>query len=123
TLAAFAVLSNEPDGRIDDGLAPDLEQVGYLGGKGSAPILLARSDASEGGIWRISPETVSELTDNVAAAEVSDTPPDNKTFTLAGAPLQDWGLLLGIAAGSFLLFWLISLGILAVMRSVGADRE
>jgi len=123
TLASFGVLSNDPGGRIDDGLPPDREQVGSLGGEEAAPIVLARGEGPEGvAVWRISSETVSDLESRAAVAG-TDSAEASDTFTIAGAPLHDWGLLLGIATGSFLLFWLISLAILAVMRSVITDRE
>jgi len=123
TLAPFGVLSNEPGGRIDDGLPPDREQVGSLGGEEAAPILLARSEAAEGAaIWRISSETISGLPTEAAAID-PEASVAGEGFTVAGAPVRDWGLLLGIAAGSFLLFWLISLAILALMRRVVTDQE
>jgi MscS family membrane protein len=123
TLAPFGVLSNEPGGRIDDGFAPELEQVGMLAGEDGAPILLVRSEVAEGpAIWRISPETIRAVRSK-APAVVENSSKVEEQRMVAGAPLHDWALLLGIAAGSFLLFWLISLAILAVMRRVVADRE
>jgi len=125
TLAAFAVLSNDPAGRIDDGLPADSEQVGELsGGDEDAPILLSRGEGPAGAlVWRISQHTIEELQSRLSAAEVAIPPEQAEAFTVAGAPLGDWLLLLGIAAGSFLVFWLIAAGILALLRAVITDRE
>ena len=59
---------------------------------------------------------------SVAATNPAE-PEDGESAEVAGAPLQDWALLLGSAAGSFFLYWLISAGLLAIMRRFVADRE
>lgn len=122
TLLPFGVLSNDPTGRLDDSLPPDVEQVGTLGGNGGVPILLTRAEGPEGvPIWRISHSTIQQLeTSAPSTRALSES--QNGGIQIAGARLRDWTLLLGIAAGSFFLFWLISAGVLALMRSMIRDH-
>ena len=124
TLLPFGALSNEAIGRLDDGLPADTEEVGRLGGEESLPILLTRTDSPVGSeVWGISQETVEALEAVSVAATNPAEPEDGESAEVAGAPLQDWALLLGSAAGSFFLYWLISAGLLAIMRRFVADRE
>lgn len=125
SLLPFAVLSNEATGRIDDTLAPEQEQVGTLKfGEKEEPILLVRGDVGEDQqLWRISTQTIKVLRAQ-APEPVAPAQAESITDTsVAGAPLVDWGLLLGLAAISFvglrLLASLILLGIGRVVR----DRE
>lgn len=123
TLLPFGVLSDEASGRIEDGLPIDMEQVGTLGGE-EAPILLSQA-AEPGGnaIWRISQQTMEELESRSPSAAALAEPAEDNGTIVAGAPLGDWALLLSIAAGSFLLFWLISAALIALLRRVVADCE
>ena len=117
TLLPFGVLSNDPTGRIDDSLPPDVEQVGTLAGDEGTPILLTRVEGPQGTpIWRIANSTIEQLEASAPSSEALD---ENRStgIEVAGAPVRDWALLLGLAAGSFFLFWLISAGILALMRA------
>ena len=124
TLLPFGALSNEAIGRLDDGLPADTEEVGRLGGKENPPILLTRTDSAFGSeVWGISQKTVEALEAASPAATDPAEPEDGESAEVAGAPLLDWALLLGIAAGSFFLYWLISAGLLAFMRRFVADRE
>jgi MscS family membrane protein len=124
TLASFGILSNDSGGRVDDGLPVESERVGALGGEPDAPILLARGESAAGGpVWRISEETIAQLESRAPDPETAPPAQEAEAFTFAGAPLGDWALLLGIAAGSFLSFWLISAAILALLRAFIKDRE
>ena len=124
TLLPFGVLANESIGRIDDDLSADLERVGALGGEEDAPILLSRSEGPEGGlIWRISQETIDDLKSRSPPPEALPQDEASDGFSILGAPAGDWLLLLGAAAASFLLFWLISAGILALVRAIVPDHE
>jgi len=124
TLLPFGALSNEQGGRADDNLAADLERVGAFDSQEDLPILLSRGEGEEGvPIWRVSEQTIDALQQEVPAGEELAPADEGQLGEVAGAPLADWALLLGIAAGSFLLFWLVSGGILAVMRAAVPDRE
>jgi MscS family membrane protein len=123
SLLSFAVLSNDPTGRADDGLPIAREQVGTFGGAGNAPIFLSRSEGPAGSpIWRISQETIGELTSRASLIMPRVETEEARAPLISGAPLYDWALLLGIAAGSFLVFWLISAAVLAAMRAIIADH-
>lgn len=125
TLLPFAALSDDPFGRVDDALPPDRERVGALGSdESAAPILLARNEGAEGApIWGISQDTIEELRELPPVAATREEAQESQPITVAGAPLVDWILLVGIAGGSFLLLWLISAVILVFLRRVVADPE
>lgn len=123
SLLPFGALSNETEGNTDDSLPPDQERVGLIE-TGGAPILLSQSEGPDGvPIWQISDETIELLVSRAPDADELASPQEGGGILLAGAPLEDWALLVGIAAGSFFLFWLISAGILALMRAVAPNRE
>lgn len=123
-LLPFSALPNESTGRLDDGLPPEVERVGTLAGEGEIPILLERGEGPEGvEIWRVSRETLDAIDDLVPAVEELPTAETEEALAVAGAPVADWLLLLGIAAGSFLLLWVVSAAILWLMRAAVADQE
>ena len=120
-LKLFAELSNEPTGFLDDGLEPDLEQVGVLpadlvgtvapandGVAEGEPILL-RQDEEEG-IWRIAASTTAALSEiEIGEGTIADEP--DRTL-VAGAPVEDWLRLIAIFLGLFLVFRLTAAAIL-----------
>lgn len=127
-LVPFAELSNDPGGRVDDGLPLDMERVGMLGGPEQVPILLQRTrtvtaasgEAPEAPVWRISPETLEALDVKSEALGLDDQP---EHFLLAGAPLRDWALLVGLLVGIFAAFWLLSWLILTGVRRLYREPE
>lgn len=130
-LVPFAELSNEPTGRIEDQLPPDMERVGTLGGPAEVPILLARADpapadgeAAAGAlptpIWRISEETIAALDERADGLLLEG---QAEAFIIAGAPLADWALLVGLLLIAFGIFWLLSWLILAGLRRILANPE
>ena len=125
SLIPFAGLSNEATGRVDDTLPPEQEQVGTLKlGNKEEPILLARGDVGEGQqLWRISSQTIRVLRAH-APEPPAPAPAESITDTsVAGAPLLDWGLLLGLAAASFIGLRLLASLVLAGIGRVVRDRE
>lgn len=124
SLLPFGALSDEPSGRIDDQLPIDMERVGTLSDEEDAPILLSQSQGPDGtSIWRVSSETIEQLQEIETRIEDTTGSSNDKELILAGAPVQDWALLIGIAAGSLVVFWLISKTVLAIIRTVVSDRE
>jgi len=114
TLATFQELSNAPEGRLDDGLAPELERVGSLPGE-DTPILLERQETEEGPpIWKIAPETLEALPDDLPASEMplSDSP------IVAGAPLWDWVTIFGLLIIAIVIARMVSALILLLLRQV-----
>ncbi len=123
-LLPFPVLSNDPAGKIDDGLAEDFEQIGELSGDGEAlPILLQQFTLADGTTqWRIAPETAQAIADFVPAEEV-EAIADEEGIAIAGAPLIDWVKLLGIALLGFLAFRLLAALIMAVLRRAISEHD
>ena len=100
-LAPFAMLSNAPIGRLDDGLPPEQEQIGsFKNGDQSVPIILSRTDDESGPIWRISQATIDALPAIPDTEGGSSPAPETEALidkNIAGAPAIDWLKLLGIA--------------------------
>ena len=123
-LLPFGALSDNPTGYVDDDLPIDVERVGTLGDEEDSPILLSQDEGTDGAnIWRISSETVEQLEDDGTSVEAGGQLQTGEEFTFAGAPVQDWALLLAIAAASLVVFWLISRALLAIIRVAVSDRE
>jgi MscS family membrane protein len=125
SLIPFAGLSNEATGRIDDTLPPEQEQVGTLklGGK-DEPLLLTRGEVTEGQqLWRISSRTIQLLRANAPAPAVPEAAQSITETSVAGAPLVDWGLLLGLAVVSFVALRLLASLALLALGHVVRNRE
>jgi len=121
SLQPYAILSNEAIGRIDDELPVDREYVGQITVQGKkVPVLLSRGDEEGRQIWRVSPETVDQVASVTrrggAAADAEHDGP-----VIAGAPLKDWGLLVGLGVFIFGGLWVISVLAVAGLRRLVAD--
>ncbi|MDT0575170.1 mechanosensitive ion channel family protein [Croceicoccus sp. F390] len=118
-LTPFARLSNDVAGSIDDDLLPQLENIGSLSlANGEEPILL-RKYADAG--WRIAPETLQIVE---AASADEENPASQTSFRVAGAPVLDWLLLLGVAIGTFLALRLLAQAIIVIFdRILGSTRQ
>ena len=117
----FAALSNETGGRLDDDLPVDQEDVGDVAMQGKkVPILLERGKDGDLQVWRISNETLAQ-----AAAAAKRAPaaqePEQEEYIVAGAPLKDWGILLGVGIVVFGGLWIVSALLVAVMRKLVAN--
>lgn len=114
SLEPYGELSNDVAGDLNDGLAPELEQVGALGGAEAQPILLQQVQGEDGAAyWQVSAETLRALEPTEADAEAVAAPAE---ATVAGAPLNDWLTLLGLLLLTFGGFWLVSRVILFLIR-------
>jgi MscS family membrane protein len=125
SLIPFAGLSNEATGRIDDTLPPEQEQVGTLKlGDKDEPLLLTRGEVTEGQqLWRISSRTIQLLRANAPAPAVPEAAQSITETSVAGAPLVDWGLLLGLAVVSFVALRLLASLALLALGYVVRNRE
>ncbi|WP_296942033.1 mechanosensitive ion channel family protein [uncultured Massilia sp.] len=117
----FAALSNEPGGRLDDDLPLDQEDVGDIVMQGKkVPILLERGKDGDLQVWRVSSDTLAQV-----AAAARRTPamqePEQEQYIVAGAPLRDWGILLGVGIVVFGGLWIVSTLLVAVMRKLAAN--
>ena len=125
SLKPFAALSNEAAGRIDDDLPLDQENIGEITLQGKkVPILIERGKDGDMQVWRVSGATLGQVAaatrrDPVAQKAVQEAEQDE--YIVAGAPLKDWGLLLGVGVLVFGGLWLFSTLVVALMRKMVAE--
>jgi MscS family membrane protein len=120
SLQPYAVLSNEPIGRIDDELPVDQEYVGQITVQGKkVPVLLARAEEDGRQIWRIAPATVEQVAIATRRSSAADSEEDG--LVVAGAPLKDWALLVGLGVVIFGGLWMVALLVVAGTRRLVAD--
>jgi MscS family membrane protein len=121
SLEPYAALSNDGPGRIGDELPVDQERIGEIRTRGrTIPVLLSRGEEEGLQIWRISRETATAI---AAVAEKSSAVADAQRpqFTVAGAPLEDWGMLVGLGALVFGGLWIAATILVALIRRLVAD--
>ncbi|WP_313706487.1 mechanosensitive ion channel family protein [Massilia sp.] len=123
SLQPYAVLSNEAVGKIDDDLPIEQENVGQITIQGKRiPVLLTRSEDEGQQVWRISQETMTQLAaaSRRPAASLAGGQRQDE-ITIAGAPLKDWGLLIGLGVLIFGGLWMVAALMVALMRRLVAD--
>ncbi|WBS01113.1 mechanosensitive ion channel family protein [Pseudoduganella sp. SL102] len=125
SIRPFAALSNEPGGTLDDELPIDQEAVGEITVKGKpVPVLLTRGQDGDRQVWRVSKETLSQIaaaTGRVTAAQQAEQAAEDKEFIVAGAPLKDWAILLGLGILVFGGLWMLAALLVADTRRMVAD--
>jgi len=124
SLEPFVALSNDPLGRVNDDLDVDREDVGSITIQGKeVPVLLARSGTGEQAIWKVARETASQLA--LATADTAAKAGSGKGigYMVAGAPVKDWLLLVGLAAASFAGLWFLASIVLIALRKMVRDPE
>lgn len=123
SLKAFATLSNQAAGRIDDDLPLDQENIGEVTVQDKkTPILITRSEVDGQQVWRISSATLGQIaaaTRRAPAGAAAEAPQDE--YLVAGAPLKDWGMLVGLGVMIFGGLWLVSALVVAAMRRLVTD--
>lgn len=118
SLEPYAAVSNDAVGRIDDELPVEQERVGQvtIGGK-KVPVLLSRAEEDGVQVWKISRDTVSQI----AAAGQRVQAATQDELLVAGAPLKDWGMLIGLGVMLFGGLWVVAALLVAIMRRLVAD--
>jgi len=121
TLQPYALLSNEPVGRIDDELPVDQEFVGQITVQGKkVPVLLARAADEDGReVWRVAAATVEQVAIATRRASAADL--EEEGLIVAGAPLKDWAMLVGLGVVIFGGLWLVALLVVAGARRLTSD--
>ncbi|WP_229205937.1 mechanosensitive ion channel family protein [Duganella sp. Leaf126] len=121
SIKPFAALSNQESGKLDDELDADQEDVGEVTLKDKKiPILMTRSADGDPRVWRISRETLDQI--SAAARRVPLPAPPAKDDTLVGgAPLKDWATLVGLGVAIFGGLWIVSVLLVAAVRRMIAD--
>ncbi|WP_299308443.1 mechanosensitive ion channel family protein [uncultured Croceicoccus sp.] len=123
-LRSFSELSSDAAGRVDDGLPPDRERIGTLGDADNTPIILMRSESADGAmVWRIAPETVDALEGQSRDLQLTDSNIDEIEggWAIAGAPIGDWLMVIGVFLGLFIAFRLVAAAILWLLRAALSD--
>ncbi len=109
-----AELSSDPNGNVNDGLAPDIERFGEIKADGhKVPLLAKRIKRDDKMLWLVSaatldqiPSLARELTGRSAEAPWVDMLPEGPS--VGGAPLSHWLILIVLAALSFGLAWALT---------------
>ena len=124
-LKAFALLSNEADGDLEDGLDPLIEDVGtFKTGDEQVPVLLRRSAIGDPLLvqWRVSSETIEALSDWRPDPTV-EARAEPGAFQVGGADLKDWILLVGLGTVLFAALRLLAAIVLAALRAIIPDHS
>jgi MscS family membrane protein len=121
SLKPFAALSNAETGKLDDDLDPNQEDIGEvtLADK-KIPILLTRVPDGERQVWRVSKETLGQLAALSKRIPVAQAPQQDE-YLVAGAPLKDWGILLGLGVIVFGGLWIFSVLTVTIGRRMVSD--
>ncbi|WP_379741225.1 mechanosensitive ion channel family protein [Massilia sp. GCM10023247] len=121
SLKPYAALSNDVLGKVDDELPLDQENVGQITVEGKkVPVLLTRSEQEGQQVWRISRETAGQIAQASKGATVAQEK-EKDGVAVAGAPLKDWGMLVGLGVMIFGGLWIVAALLVAVMRRLVAD--
>ena len=121
SLKPYAVMSNDAVGSIEDELPLDQENVGQITIAGKkVPVLLTRSEEDGQQVWRISRDTAGQIAQASRGAPVAQGK-EQDGIALAGAPLQDWGMLVGLGVMIFGGLWIVAALLVAIMRRLVAD--
>lgn len=106
-------LSSDPAGKLDDGLAAELERFATIRTPQTRVDLLMerRDDPKLGPIWLVAPDTVAEIPELAAAIRsglLDRYLPEAVVGGphLAGVPLGQWLVLILLGLGAYLLAWL-----------------
>jgi len=121
SLKPFAGLSNQEAGDLGDELDVNQEDIGEVTVQGKTiPILLTRSSEGEPKVWRISKETLTQIAAVTRRTPIAPQPAQDELL-VAGAPLKDWGVLLGLGVAIFGGLWIVSIVVVAAVRRMVAD--
>jgi MscS family membrane protein len=123
TLDSFQILSNEANGKFNDDLPIEQERIGEIVIQDKKiPVLLTKGQDGEHQVWRISRETLAQIAAATKRAPVAVEPVADE-IVVAGAPLKDWALLLGLGVLVFGGLWMLSSLIVIGMRKLVPDPE
>ncbi len=112
SFAPRARLSEEPDGDLLDGLAPDRERVGTIGdGEDVTPLVLERQDGEAGPHWVIASETLASAVPPTAEAHAPLAerwlPSLASEWEIRGAPASHWLAILAVTIAAYAGLWLL----------------
>jgi MscS family membrane protein len=122
-------LSDNPEGNTNDGLANAVDLVGSIrAGDKSSDLLAERiDDAKNGPVWKFSKDTVAqipELLEKMATGILDSILPEflieNKWY---GVPVGHWLAIFTIALTALLFAWVLTYGIIAVIRRISPSAR
>ncbi|MFS0850971.1 mechanosensitive ion channel family protein [Novosphingobium panipatense] len=114
SLTPFSGLSNDTPGSLDDDLPLNRERVGTITVNGKPnPVLLGRKEVDGHTVWRVPVETMRVLAVAKVPQPGTQATEGAEAIAVAGAPVQDWMVLAGLAILSFGGLWILSAVILA----------
>ncbi len=122
SVSPVSIISNDPEGNINDGLRSILEQVGTVDlNSNNIPILLERIPrTTDEVIWLVSSGTTEKLVAYINAHPDSyDLEPSAKGVLSSkwqGAPILDWMAIIALAFASYFIAWLLTLFIRLMVR-------
>ncbi|WP_019669878.1 mechanosensitive ion channel family protein [Eudoraea adriatica] len=122
SISPVSIISNNPEGNINDGLRSILEQVGTINlNSNTISILLERiPKTTNEEIWLVSSETTEGLVAYINANPDSYERKPAASGVLfskwQGAPILDWLLIIALAFASYFIAWLLTLFIRLMVR-------
>lgn len=122
SISPVSIISNNPEGNINDGLRSILEQVGTIDlNSNTIPILLERiPKTTNEEIWLVSSGTTERLVAYINANPDSYEPEPGVKGVLSskwqGAPILDWLAIIALAFASYFVAWLLTLFIRLMVR-------
>jgi len=122
SISPVSIISNNPQGNINDGLRSILEQVGTISlNSNTIPILLERiPKTTNEEIWLVSSSTTERLVAYINLNPDSYEPePGVKGMLYSkwqGAPILDWLAIIALAFASYFVAWLLTLFIRLMVR-------
>ncbi|MFC3215141.1 hypothetical protein [Novosphingobium panipatense] len=126
SLTPFSGLSNDTPGSLDDDLPLNRERVGTITVNGKPnPVLLGRKEVDGHTVWRVPVETMRVLAVAKVPQPGTQATEGAEAIAVAGAPVQDWMVLAGLAVLSFGGLWILSAVILAgaALRPQGRQQR
>lgn len=108
-----AALSNAATGSLDDGLAPEIDRVGTIGGgERQVDLLVEQVEQESGRIWLIADETLRAVPGLLVAGEQSLLdrwlPEPLVATEFWGAPIGHWLALIALAVAAYFIAWVLT---------------
>lgn len=105
-------LSDDPQGRMDDGLDPDLDRIGSISvGGESIPLYLQRTEKADEALWKISAQTLRELPPGLEDGAITTVdqllPNVLVERKWQGVPIGHWLAMLALALAAYIITRLI----------------
>ncbi len=118
------LISTAREGNLNDGLDPDVEMVGSISLNGRiTPVFLKKTEGNDQvTIWLFSTKNLNPIMEEVYAGSALDPIKAESggmfTSKWKGAAVKDWLINTGLALGSYLIAWLLTLFLSRLVRSV-----